>query len=44
MKSSPSIWPLLSKRQIDGEDFIYFLAFLENINFTSKSLQNVDWI
>ena len=32
MKSSPLIWRLLSKCQIDGEDFIIFVAFLENVN------------
>ena len=32
-KSSPSIWHLPSKRQIDGEDFVIFVAFLENMNF-----------
>jgi hypothetical protein len=32
-KSSPSIWHLLSKRQIYGDDFIIFVAFLENMNF-----------
>ena len=31
--SSPSIWHLLSKRQIDSEDFVIFVAFLENMNF-----------
>ena len=34
MKSSPSIWHLLSECQIDGEYFIIFVAFLENLNFT----------
>ena len=33
MKSSPSIWRLLSKCQIAGEDFVIFVAFLENMNF-----------
>ena len=28
-KSSPSIWHLLSKRQIDGEDFIIFCGLLK---------------
>ena len=32
-KSSLSIWHLLSKRQIDSEDFVIFVAFLENMNF-----------
>jgi hypothetical protein len=36
-KSSPSIWHLLSKRQIDGEDFIIFVDFLENMNFTQDA-------
>ena len=26
---------LTNKRQIDGEDFVIFVAFLENMNFTS---------
>ena len=30
---NPSIWHLLSKCQIDGEDFVN-LVFLENMNFT----------
>ena len=34
-KSSPSIWHYLwSMCQTDGEDFVNFLAFLENTNFT----------
>ena len=33
MKSSPSIWRLLSKCQIDSEDFVFFVDFLENMNF-----------
>jgi hypothetical protein len=37
MKSSPPIWRLLSKCQIDGEDFIFFVAFLENVNFNLGS-------
>ena len=36
-KSSPPIWHLLSKRQIDGEDFIIFVDFLENLNFTQDA-------
>ena len=32
-KSSPSIWHLLSNSQMDGEDFVIFVAFLENMNF-----------
>ena len=27
---------LLSKCQIDGEDFVIFVAFLENMNFKDK--------
>ena len=27
---------LCSKCQIDGEDFVIFVAFLENMNFTKK--------
>ena len=34
MKSSLSIWRLLTKCQIDGEDFIIFVVFLENMDFT----------
>ena len=37
-KSSPSIWRLLSKCQIDGEDFVIFVAFLENMNFNHKQV------
>ena len=34
MKSSLSIWRLLSKWQIDSEDFVIFVDFLENMSFT----------
>ena len=33
MKSSPSIWHC----QIDGEDFVIFVALLENMNFSNTS-------
>ena len=29
---------LCSKHQIDGEDFVIFMAFLENMNFNKISL------
>ena len=35
MKSSLLIWCLLSKRQIFSEDFVIFVAFLENLNFAA---------
>ena len=38
MKSSPSIWCLLSKCQPDGKDFFSFsVTFLQNMNFTCWS-------
>ena len=37
MKSSPSIWRLLSKCQINGEDFVIFVAILENMKFFGAS-------
>ena len=36
-KSSPSIWHLFSKGQNNGEDFVNFVAFLENINFNAPN-------
>ena len=39
-KSSASIWHLLSKCQIDAEDFVIFVAFLENMNFKISSDEN----
>ena len=37
IKSSPLIWHLLSKRQIEGEDFVIIVAFLENMKFRDKN-------
>ena len=47
-KSLLSIWHLLSKRQIDGEDFVIFLwpSYLENMKFKEKKkklLKNCQW-
>ena len=37
VKSSPSIWHLLHNvKYVDGEDFLNFMAFLENKNFTTS--------
>ena len=36
MKSSLLIWHLLSKCKIEGEDFVIFVASLENMNFKGK--------
>ena len=34
---------ICSKCQIDGEDFLIFVAFLENTNFKQKMLKIVIW-
>ena len=41
MTSSLSIWDLLNKCQMDGEDFLIFVAFLENMNFNSKKANDI---
>ena len=42
-KSSPLIWNLLSKRQIDREYFVIFAAFLENMNFNVYIKATIDF-